>query len=157
EQEVAPTETIDADPGPSIPNSPKSDQTQLQVPLPTIAQLDIGNAVGKIVSKEERLSFLFNAWNPPTDFKFPVIVQGKYNRRFLSWLSQYQWLAYSESNSGGFCKYCVLFASEGGGVGFQPLKSFVKSAWKNFKDASDLRDHSQLSYHQLLKQQNFFE
>jgi len=54
---------------------------------------------------------LKNTWTPNAEYRFPVIKQGNQTRRFqLDWLRRYNWLAYSELQNGGFCKYCGCFA-----------------------------------------------
>ena len=49
-----------------------------------------------------------------------------------SWLKDYSWLAYSPSQGGGYCKYCVLFAKPGPRV---TLGTLVKTPFKTFSKA----------------------
>ncbi|KAL4708918.1 hypothetical protein ACJJTC_014946 [Scirpophaga incertulas] len=57
-----------------------------------------------------KLNMLENIWKPPNNFNFPLHEHGGHKRRFqASWMSTYEWLSYSKSLEGGFCKYCVLF------------------------------------------------
>ena len=69
-----------------------------------------------------------------------------------SWQSTYPWLVYSESEDGGFCKYCMLFATNtAAGV-------LVKSPLKNFNKATDiLKQHHKKEYHiaATVKAENF--
>ncbi|XP_054711209.1 dynein regulatory complex protein 11-like [Uloborus diversus] len=70
---------------------------------------DIGLAVGKILDDDKKLKYLNETWKPPLRYSFPTRAEGKQNRKFRrEWLEQYNWLAYSELSSGGFCKMCVL-------------------------------------------------
>jgi len=73
---------------------------------------DISLCVGKnILSDEEKFMILKNTWAPNVEYSFPAIKQGNQTRCFqLDWLRRYNWLAYSELQNGGFCKYCVCFA-----------------------------------------------
>lgn len=73
---------------------------------------DIGLVVGKnILSDEEKFMILKNTWSPNVEYSFPTIKQGNQTRCFqLEWLRRFNWLAYSELQNGGFCKYCVCFA-----------------------------------------------
>lgn len=82
---------------------------------------DIGNAVGQSLSVHEKINFLSNTWIPDSNYVFPLKQEGKQQmRKFgVHWLQQYNWLAYSESKTGGFCKFCVLFAPDGAGMGSQ--------------------------------------
>lgn len=61
-------------------------------------------------------------WIPPANYVFPECVEGKQKRRFLyKYLKLFPWLAYSRCKEGAFCKYCVVFAFAGGGVGQQVI------------------------------------
>lgn len=85
-----------------------------------VSDLDIGHAVEANLEPNKRYQFLKNAWKPPVNYEFPTRCEKKHNRKFQrDWLSKYEWLSYSKLKEGGFCKYCVLFAPSGGGVGFQ--------------------------------------
>ena len=48
-----------------------------------------------------------------------------------SWLKEFRWLAYSPSQRGGYCKYCVLFAKIKKGV----MGILVKTPFRNFSKA----------------------
>ena len=51
--------------------------------------------------------------------------------RVCAWLEEYEWLTYSPSCGGGYCKYCVLFAKLTKGF----LGVLVKSPFKQFNKA----------------------
>ena len=47
---------------------------------------------------------------PGPSYVFPPVPCGKQQRSFQrTWLTKYSGLVYSESEGGGYCKYCVLF------------------------------------------------
>ena len=48
-----------------------------------------------------------------------------------SWLQEFDWLTYSPSQEGGFCKYCVQFGQISKGY----LGILVKKPFKNFSRA----------------------
>lgn len=93
------------------------------------------------MNTEKRIELLQNVWMPSADEKFPP--QGKRNLRFqFKWLLRWKWLTYSKSQNGAFCKFCVLFAPDGAGVGSQTLKKLVKIPFNNYKDAVEtFKDH----------------
>ena len=71
---------------------------------------------------------------PPLGFKFPVIQQGNKNRSFQSsWLTKYEWLAYSIVCSDALCKVCIIFGQHGtndvklGKLVTEPLKTYKKA------------------------------
>lgn len=75
-----------------------------------------------------------------------------------SWLNEYKWLAYSPSQGGGYCKYCVLFSS----ASTEKLGVFVKTPFKNFSKAKGkgfLNKHQLNEYHQdaVCKSMTFLE
>ena len=48
----------------------------------------------------------------PLQYKFPPVMDGTQLRRFQSsWFSKYPWLTDSRSENGGYCAYCLAFAS----------------------------------------------
>ena len=72
---------------------------------------DIG-LFSKNCTDKEKYNFLKNTWNPSINYKFPP---GQRNLKFQhQWLSEFQWLAYSEAKEGAFCKLCKIFASDFG-------------------------------------------
>lgn len=62
---------------------------------------------------------------------------------------RWQWLAYSPSLDGAFCKVCFLFAPEvGGGRGHQRLGRLVLTKYDKWKDAvEDFSAHEATDYH----------
>jgi hypothetical protein len=80
---------------------------------------DIGLAVDERhkLSCDKLFEFLTSTWVPEHAYQFPVGVEGNQTRKFQrQWLVDYDWLAYSKLKEGAFCKYCVLFASDGAGA-----------------------------------------
>lgn len=76
--------------------------------------------VDRSLQNSEIIACLKYAWVPPVDYAFPVNVEGVRKRKFqYKYLQQFLWLAYSESKQGAYCKWCVVFAFSGGGVGNQ--------------------------------------
>ena len=84
---------------------------------------DISACVGKDFSNAEKLRMLKNIAIPHQFFNFPITKTSHRNLRFqYRWFIRFKWLAYSQSENGAFCKYCVLFGSKAGAeVGNQPL------------------------------------
>ena len=63
----------------------------------------------------------------------------------VSWLKTYPWLVYSESEDGGYCKCCVLFAHLASNI---TTGTLVKLPMKNWNKATDiLKDHQKKEYH----------
>jgi hypothetical protein len=67
-----------------------------------------------------------------------------------SWLGEFEWLVYSLSQAGGYCKYCTLFPPKDkriNTVGF-----LVTSPFQKYSRAKDkfgtLVKHAQTKYHQ---------
>ncbi|XP_025416778.1 zinc finger MYM-type protein 1-like [Sipha flava] len=86
-------------------------------------------------------------WVPDDCYIFPS--SGKRNLKFQRcWFKRWNWLAYSEKDDGAYCKYCVLFAGEDGGVGKQTFGNLVKKPFKNWKDAIEVfNNHTNCEYH----------
>lgn len=71
---------------------------------------DIANAVNKRLGMQEKDQFLKDHWKPPLNYEFPSQRDGMQNRNFqVGWLGTFKWLAYSPSQKGSFCKFCVIF------------------------------------------------
>ena len=50
---------------------------------------------------------------PPKNYQFPFRIVSGSRRKFNSkWLKEFNWLAYSPSSDGGFCKVCTLFGDK---------------------------------------------
>ena len=84
---------------------------------------------------------------PQQCYEFPAVKEGKQLRRFQSsWFSKYPWLAYSKSENGGYCAYCLIFSSsvkKGGNLG-----ALVQSPLVKFKKALEtLASHEKTEYH----------
>jgi hypothetical protein len=80
---------------------------------------------------------LTNVWVPQQNYSFPIADKNK-NRglRFqYKWLTEFEWLTYSELKMGAFYKFCTVFAKSGG-VNNQLLGQLavrVLDEWKNAK------------------------
>lgn len=85
------------------------------------------------MSDELNLSMFKKLWYPDKSYEFPV--SAKRNLKFqFNQFSRWEWLVYSKTMDGAFCKYCVFFSLNYGGVGSVSLKSLVKipfSKWRN--------------------------
>lgn len=109
---------------------------------------DISNFIGREqYNDEKRLLLLKNVWYPDDKFVFPL--SGKRNLKFqYSWFGRWKWLLYSKRFDGAFCKFCVLFSANYGGVGHQPLGKLAKTAFSNWKDAiENFNKHQETEYH----------
>jgi len=86
-----------------------------------VCKNDIANFVIKRqLTNKEIHACLTLEWVPPVSYTFPEYLEGKQKRRFLhKYLAQFSWLAYSQKHEGAYCKFCVVFAFSGGGVGQQ--------------------------------------
>jgi hypothetical protein len=113
---------------------PNIDSSQVQASCSTSAETnnicasaaynDIGLAVGKILSSEERVKFVI-PWKPSSEEEYPsserrdknsVTKNGVQRRRRLlpRHLETFPWLAVSKVTDGAFCVPCVLFTSDAG-------------------------------------------
>ena len=92
-----------------IPSPPSTSPQQ------NVAALTIANDICQYVSTEaltasQRLTALNNSFQPGEKYDFPTQVEyGKHRSFQFSWLQEHNWLAYSPSLDGAFCKVCVLF------------------------------------------------
>ena len=58
---------------------------------------------------------------------FPTRTEYRKQRSFRHcWLEQHDWLVYSPSQDGAYCKVCVLFGSDGGDKDASKLDKLVK-------------------------------
>ncbi|KAJ8897341.1 hypothetical protein PR048_002687 [Dryococelus australis] len=95
-------------------------------------------------------------------YQFPATKTNKSMLKFQhSWLQKWNWLAYSKNSNGGFCKYCVLFASDCVGKGYhQTTGTFVGSPFRRWKVAAEkFEHHSKAGYHKtcVLAPENFLK
>lgn len=103
----------------SSTETPSTFTSAVETPSPGHTN-DIGCAVNNRtkLNREEIYKFLNSVWTPEENYQFPVVHEGNRTRKFQrQWLKDFQWLAYSEQQSGAFCKFCVLFASDTAGQG----------------------------------------
>lgn len=135
---------------------------------------DIGHAVGRVLSSEERALFI-PPWKPTVDSEFPSSIHVKSNverrRRLLpTHLTTFPWLSVSKLSGlqGAFCTACVLFGSVAGvggksnGCGqlagklvSKPLARFDHLTGKE----GALSNHQACSYHRdnVIAMENFRE
>ena len=93
------------------------------------------------VTDHENFVLSTKHFTPPHNYKFPAHSVSGHNRHFQqSWLDQHIEPVYSESEDGGCCKYCVLFAWDVPGM---ELGVLVNRPLTDYKRASEkLSDHS---------------
>ena len=108
---------------------------------PAINSGDFGRVVHlqseRGLSNDEKYYLLKHHFDPNKKYNFPVHKFGDHNRRFqINWLEEYNGLAYSVIDDGGYCKFCVLFAhceqfsQEYGVLVKRPLKNLKKAKEK---------------------------
>lgn len=129
--------------------------------------VDFGLYIGeRSFNDAERASLLRNAWVPPESFSYPFSVHRKGNRDVKCYLSkkhfsEFRWLTYSCHLQGLLCKFCFLFAKQGGVYQQTNLNKFVKSPLKKYskllgKDG-DLISHQTHRYHKdAIERAEFF-
>ena len=91
---------------------------------------DFVNYVGSAQSlnSAERLSALQDHFKPDKRYNFPTHTEYRKQRSFrYCWLEQHDWLVYSPSQHGAYCKICVLFGSDSGDKNASKLDKLVKS------------------------------
>jgi len=108
------------------------------------------------ISDTEKYNILQNHYRPDTDtdLAYHEVRKGSRNCKVsfqVSWLDDYNWLVYSPSKMGGFCKYCVLFAPSK----HSQLNVLVKAPFLRFKSAKGkdgiLDHHGKNKYHEEAK------
>lgn len=118
---------------------------------------DLGNYVGlhQRVSDLQKYNFLTSSCIPLEnyDFKKDVFENRRYFRR--EWLSDYEWIAYSEKLKGVLCKYCVLFkpAIKRGVQGAFIVREFTD--FKHFHESAKKHIKSEWHCSSVLKANNF--
>ena len=93
------------------------------------------------LTDNEKFYLLKHHYASSKGYQFPARAFGAKQRRFqVSWLDKFGGLVYSESKEGGYCKYCVLFATCEGSV--KGLGVLVNQPLTYFKKATEiLLDH----------------
>ncbi|XP_054717407.1 uncharacterized protein LOC129226804 [Uloborus diversus] len=107
---------------------------------------DIGLYMEKQINDNPRKELILSPWKPDLSFKFPS--SGPRNLRFvLKWLGERDWLVYSPSEDGAFCKFCFLFSTTVGKQRSCPGK-LVRQPFRNWKDAKEVfQEHEKAKYH----------
>ena len=112
---------------------------------PDVSSGDFGKVVQlkarRELSNREKFHLLKHPFVPSKGYSFPARVFSHRQRHFQSsWLERYNGLVYSESEDGGYCKFCVLFARCEASV--KELGVLVTQPLTNFKKATDkLNEH----------------
>jgi len=93
------------------------------------------------LNDQQKYFLLKKHFVPSCNYEFPTREMNKLQCHFqYSWLKRYPGLVYSESQNGGYHKYCFLFAKCEPSV--KDLSVFVNSPFTNFKRASKIpRQH----------------
>ncbi|KAF0747872.1 zinc finger MYM-type protein 1-like, partial [Aphis craccivora] len=99
----------------------------------------------KQIDSEQIYQILTNTWYPEPSYQF--IATGKRNLKFqYKWLDRWKWLAYSKSQNGVYCKYCISFSPEE--VCSQKLGKFVLTKFDDWAHAIDkFNEHQKNKYH----------
>ena len=164
---ISENDQISTEPGPATATI----ATTFSCQIPNVVFInDIGNFVGTNIDNLTKKNLLTSPWKPSADYNMPYSVHMKKNKqekRYLnhSHLEQYEWLVYSDSKKGLFCKYCSLFSYHLT-VGShkqvalqklvkQPLQMFAKLFGKD----GHLTMHDQATYHKEAVEagRNFFK
>ena len=125
---------------------------------PDVSSGDLGRLVRlkaqRDLTDNEKYFLLKHHFVPCKNYHFPTRVINQRQRHFQkSWLDKYAGLVYSNSEDGGYCKYCVLFGRCESSV--KELGVLVKRPLTNFKKASEkLAEHcakSQKSHHDAME------
>jgi ribosomal protein L20 len=124
---------------------------------------DISLFCNRVLSHAEKVTVtvLNNIWSPDVSYSFPVIKSGRKEKKLkfqYSWLSRWNWLAYSEVENGAYCKFCIVFSKAGAGINSQSLGALSKKKFDNWKKAIDtFEKHSHAQYHlQSLADADYF-
>lgn len=89
-------------------------------------------------------------WMPDIGYKFSPL--GPRNLKFqIKWLGEWNWLIFSPSTNGAFCKYCSLFCTVVGQQSSQggKLVTYPFNNWKKAKE--EFKKHAETNYHQQCK------
>ncbi|KAJ8032894.1 Zinc finger MYM-type protein 1 [Holothuria leucospilota] len=128
--------------------------------VPTLHTYDVGDIVQNRVSLETldqaaRIKYVENHFHPPASYEnycTQIIHKGNQGAKTLKfqslWLDQYNWLVYSPSEAGGYCKYCVVFPPKNSRLTNAVL---INRPFQNLQKAKGkegvLDRHGQLTYH----------
>lgn len=115
------------------------------------------------LTASQRLIALNNSFKPGDSYDFPNRVEyGKHRSFQFSWLQEHNWLAYSPSHDGAYCKVCVLFGQESSSdKNASKLNKLVKTPLTLWTTASSkFKEHetkSQVHKTASLKASNFLQ
>lgn len=108
------------------------------------------------LTNEEKYTLLTHHFKSGNRYNsFPTtILHNKLRSIKKSWQSAHPWLGYSESEDGGFLKYCMMFWT------YTAAGAVVNSALKNFNRGTDiLKEHHKKQYQidASVKKENFIK
>ncbi|CAG9822169.1 unnamed protein product [Phaedon cochleariae] len=119
-----------------------------------------------MITDLQKMNILKYAMVPGKEFIYPFSLHTKKNKDVKCYLSQkhfqlFEWLTFSVSKKGIFCKYCLLFAKYGGQHKQTPLNKLIKTPLCKYskllgKDG-DLVSHQESSFHKesVINARNF--
>ena len=113
---------------------------------------DIGIYLQKCPSDFEKYYMIKNKWKPPANFSWPYSIQNQGSttkRRYLNQdhIDKHPYLAYSVSQGGLLCKYCVL-SSNTSGLSLGKLSKCPLTRYDRLTGITgDLESHSLNQYH----------
>ena len=97
------------------------------------------------LSRQHKFTLSKSHFTPGDNYVFLKTTKNKMRLFQVSWLKTYPWLVYSESEDGGYCKCCVLFAHLASNI---TTGTLVKLPMKNWNKVTDiLKDHQKKEYH----------
>ncbi|XP_063230714.1 52 kDa repressor of the inhibitor of the protein kinase-like [Bacillus rossius redtenbacheri] len=139
-------------------SSTSNENTKADTFLSETAVNDIGIFIGQTIDDIQKRELLANPWQAPSNYKFPHSTHnknGKEVRRFLghNHLSKYNWLVFSPSKQGLYCKYCPWFTvgNVAGGQKTVKLQKLVTKPLTTFSkllgQKGDLEEHNNTRYH----------
>ena len=100
--------------------------------------------VGKSLTDADKLSALENHFKPSKTYRFPVRVEYGKKRSFNpNWMDKHNWLVYSPSKDGVYCKVCAIFGATESDQNSSKLDRLVKSPITFWTTACEkLYDHA---------------
>eukprot|EP00731_Ephydatia_muelleri_P022324 Em0014g915a len=113
-------------------------EPQRQSQMMIIDDKDVSNLVGKTLTQSEKYEALKSITVPPKDYKFPVrefkTRTGVRRRSFIySWIGKYPGLAYSISQDGAYCLFCLLFVCDK-----NEHAVLIRKPYRDWKHATEL-------------------